>query len=131
MRFQPCRAKEFAHRNAHFVTCWTENSRTLPPEAWVTTTFSGIEAEVDRFGDAPQDGDLRVLEEMAWRLELTRSRGNSIGSGRGRGCWWFRSVEAFGSWPKPCCSTGASAAIGSPQILLTGTALATATEKRT
>jgi len=27
-------------------------------EAWVTTTFRGIEAEVDRFGDASQGGDL-------------------------------------------------------------------------
>ena len=58
----------------------TEYSRqfvgTGEVEAWTIATFSGIEAEIDRFGDAPQGGDLRVLEEMVRRLGLTWSRSN-------------------------------------------------------
>jgi hypothetical protein len=46
----------------------TRYARRLGPgevEAWVIATFSGIEAEFDRFGGAPViTGDLDVIEKM-------------------------------------------------------------------
>jgi hypothetical protein len=53
----------------------TEYSRqfvgTGEVEAWVITTFCGIEAEIDRFGSAPVEGDLHAIEQVIERLGLT------------------------------------------------------------
>jgi hypothetical protein len=39
-------------------------------EHWVVATLSGPAAELDRFGNAPVEGDLDVIQDMTQRLGI-------------------------------------------------------------
>jgi hypothetical protein len=66
----------FIRDDGHGRTCYTRHLFRSENKPWIITTLAGPAAEQQEFDDAPEDGDLRVIEEMVKQVGWSATEWN-------------------------------------------------------